>query len=137
MLVLFSCPFLALAVPDATISPGEYKFWTRPCVKIPLSDNVFLPEKRGDASSFQQLIVDQKSTSVYVGGRGVVYRLWLYNINDTGSANLVLLPRVAPTNLYSQNLFSLLKENGRCMQKTVMNASAMGTRLTIAMPGFD
>jgi hypothetical protein len=38
--------------------------------------------------SYRTLLVDTKSSSLYVGARGHMFRLWLYNINDTSSLNL-------------------------------------------------
>uniref|UniRef100_A0A915EJA6 Semaphorin-2A n=1 Tax=Ditylenchus dipsaci TaxID=166011 RepID=A0A915EJA6_9BILA len=50
-------------------------------------DNIF--HVAGETNlGYSQLLVDPKSTSLYVGARGHVFRLWLYNINDTASANL-------------------------------------------------
>ena len=49
------------------------------------SDNVF---SRG-ALGYGPLLVDSKSTSLYVGARGHLFRLWLFNINQTNSENLV------------------------------------------------
>lgn len=48
-------------------------------------DNTF---SRGADLAYSQLLVDSKSTSLFVGARGHIFRLWLYNINDTASANL-------------------------------------------------
>lgn len=51
---------------------------------------VFLENTFSTGRNFYNiLIVDPKSTSLYVGAHGYVFRLWLYNINDTSSSNLV------------------------------------------------
>lgn len=48
-------------------------------------DNVFTVGRL----NYRSLLVDLKSTSLYVGAKGNVFKLWLYNINDTSSSNLV------------------------------------------------
>ena len=48
-------------------------------------DNIFT----SGPLSYRTLLVDQKTTSLYVGAKGHIFKLWLYNINDTGSASLV------------------------------------------------
>uniref|UniRef100_A0AC34QF11 Uncharacterized protein n=1 Tax=Panagrolaimus sp. JU765 TaxID=591449 RepID=A0AC34QF11_9BILA len=47
-------------------------------------DNVF---SRGNVG-YGPLLVDSKSTSLYVGARGQLFRLWLFNINQTSNDNL-------------------------------------------------
>jgi hypothetical protein len=49
-------------------------------------DNVFSHGK----ISYGTMFVNPKTSSLYVGARGHLFRLWLYNINDT-STSLVLL----------------------------------------------
>uniref|UniRef100_A0A7E4VNZ1 Sema domain-containing protein n=1 Tax=Panagrellus redivivus TaxID=6233 RepID=A0A7E4VNZ1_PANRE len=49
-------------------------------------DNVF---SRGPLD-YGPVLVDSKSTSLYVGARGHLFKLWLFNINQTNSANLFL-----------------------------------------------
>ena len=48
------------------------------------SDNSF---SRGPLD-YRNLLLDAKSASLYVGARGRLFRLWVYNINDT-TENLV------------------------------------------------
>uniref|UniRef100_A0AC34FJF8 Sema domain-containing protein n=1 Tax=Panagrolaimus sp. ES5 TaxID=591445 RepID=A0AC34FJF8_9BILA len=49
-------------------------------------DNVF---SRGSLG-YGPMIVDSKTTSLYVGAKGHLFKLWLFNINQTSSDNLFL-----------------------------------------------
>jgi len=40
--------------------------------------------------SFGPIIINSKLGSLYVGAKGNLFRLWLFNINDTSSNNLVI-----------------------------------------------
>ncbi|KAI6179439.1 hypothetical protein M3Y98_00610600 [Aphelenchoides besseyi] len=56
--------------------------------------------------NYRTLLVDPKSTSLYVGARGQLFKLWLYNVNDTSSPNL----------FNKRNLESKPEERDECIQ---------------------
>ncbi|CAB3407940.1 unnamed protein product [Caenorhabditis bovis] len=44
-------------------------------------DNVFLDKNVGE---FRELLIDPKAGALVVGAEGAIFRLWAYNVNDTG-----------------------------------------------------
>uniref|UniRef100_A0A8R1DQR2 Semaphorin-2A n=2 Tax=Caenorhabditis japonica TaxID=281687 RepID=A0A8R1DQR2_CAEJA len=46
-----------------------------------LSDHTF---KDRNIGQFRELLIDSKAGALFVGSEGAVFRLWAYNINDTG-----------------------------------------------------
>ncbi|KAI1730726.1 sema domain-containing protein [Ditylenchus destructor] len=70
--------YIVLLLLQWTVSDISSQLYIQP-------DNTF---SRGIGLTYSQLLVDSKSTSLFVGARGHIFRLWLYNINDTASANL-------------------------------------------------
>ncbi|TKR59254.1 hypothetical protein L596_028954 [Steinernema carpocapsae] len=49
-------------------------------------DNIF--SVGAGINEYRKLLVDAKSASLYVGARDHIFRLWIYNINDTSSESL-------------------------------------------------
>ncbi|KAI6229022.1 hypothetical protein M3Y99_01161000 [Aphelenchoides fujianensis] len=56
--------------------------------------------------NYRTLLVDTKSTSLYVGARNALFKLWLYNLNDTSSPNLYA----------KRTLDSKAEERDECLQ---------------------
>eukprot|EP00081_Caenorhabditis_elegans_P000565 NP_001021820.1 Semaphorin-2A [Caenorhabditis elegans] len=45
------------------------------------ADNTFADPNIGE---FRELLIDPKAGALFVGSEGAIFRLWAYNINDTG-----------------------------------------------------
>jgi hypothetical protein len=74
--------FLFAVGASVLIQPGLFMLEQSKRLNL---DNIF----SAGYFNYRNLLVDTKSTSLYVGGRGHLFKLWLYNINDTSSSNLV------------------------------------------------
>ena len=47
---------------------------------------------RGGGEFYRQLVVDEERNVLYVGGMNRLYKLWLFNLNDTSSDAFVSCP---------------------------------------------
>lgn len=119
---------LAYLVHPIQIYPGS--IFSRTLISSLFLDNTFTVGRLG----YRNLLVDSKSTSLYIGARRNVFKLWLYNINDTTSSNLVMKHL---NTWFNPSYFSLLVVNWKQKMEKEMNVFRWDTPKKTVKTGLD